>query len=102
MKIYQGDQYAIPFSIKRDGIVQTDAEIEKLEIIFVGIRKTYPGELVYKEGQWFFPLMQEESLMLSEGGYDVSARPYYTDGTISGWLKAGTVIVTEIDGAEAI
>lgn len=102
MKIFQGDQYAIPFTVKRDDIVQTDNDVEKLEIIFAGIRKTYPGELVYKEGEWFFPLMQEESLELSEGGYDVSARPYYKDGTVSGWIKAGTITVTEIEGAEEL
>ena len=102
MKIFQGDQYTIPFTVMRDGAAQTDTEIEKLEIIFAGIRKTYPGDIIYRNGEWFFPLLQEESLELSDGGYDVSARPYYTDGTVSGWIKAGTVTVTEIEGAELL
>ena len=104
MMIYQGDQYAIPITVKRNGTVQTSENIEALEVIFAGMRKLYPGEIVYQpDSQAFmFPLNQSESLALLPDTYDVLGRPKFTDGTISGWLSVGGIKVVEMEGAASI
>lgn len=104
LKIYQGDQYAIPITVKRGGQVQTADSIYKLEIILAGMRKLYPGEIIYHEAtqKFFFPLDQSDSLELEADNYDALARVYYTDGTISGWQKLGSINVIEMEGAETL
>lgn len=104
MMIYQGDQYAIPITVKRNGTVQTSESIEALEVIFAGMRKLYPGEIVYQpDSQAFmFPLNQSESLALLADTYDVLGRAHYTDDTISGWCSLGSITIQEMEGARSI
>ena len=104
LKIFQGDQYAIPISVKRNGVVQTDNNIRKLEIILAGMRKLYPGEIMYHAAtqKFLFPLNQEDSFSLEADSYDALGRAYYTDGTISGWQKLGNINVIEMEGAETL
>ena len=104
MKIYQGDQYAIPFKVKRNGVVQTPDSVSVLEIVLAGIRKTCPGEIVWHENtqQYLFPLNQDDSFSLEEDSYDVLGRAHYTDDTITGWLKIGTIQITGMEGAQEI
>ena len=103
-KIYQGDQYAIPITVKRAGQVQTTDSIHRLEIILAGMRRTWPGEIVYNgtSQKFLFLLNQEDSLALEADTYDALGRAYYTDGTISGWLKLGKINVIEMEGAEIL
>ena len=102
--IHQGDQYAIPFSVKRNNITQTAQTITRMEILIGSLRKTYPGDIEYYSAtqQFLFPLMQNESFALEENTYDVLCRPLYSDGTITGWKSAGTVRVEEMEGAETL
>lgn len=102
--IHQGDQYAIPFSVKRNNITQTSQTITRMEILLGGLRKTYPGEVEYYSAtqQFLFPLMQAESFALEADSYDVLCRPLYSDGTITGWKSAGTVLVEEMEGAQTL
>ena len=104
LKIYQGDQYAIPITVKRGGQVQTAESIYKLEIILAGMRKLYPGEIIYHEAtqKFLFPLDQSDSFSLDADTYDAIGRAYYTDGTISGWQKLGSINVLEMEGAETL
>lgn len=104
MTIYQGDQYAIPINIDRNGITQTGSDLQKLEVVLAGINKTYPGEVVYNSGtqKFLFPLTQDETLQLEEDSYDIVVRPLFNDGTIKGWKKAGNVSVVAMEGATVI
>lgn len=103
LKIYQGDQYYVPITVKRGGQVQTADSIYKLEIILAGMRKLYPGEIIYNDsGRFLFPLNQEDSLALEADTYDAIGRAYYGDGTISGWQKLGSIQVLEMEGAETL
>lgn len=104
MKIYQGDQYAIPITVKRGGQVQTADSVQKLEIILAGLRKVYPSEIIYHEltQKFLFPLSQEESLALEADTYDALGRAYYADGTISGWQKLGDITIIEMEGAQPL
>lgn len=104
MKVFQGDQYAIPVEIKRNDELQTEDTVRTVEILFAGIRKVYPGEVIYhaESGKFLFPLMQSDSFSLYEGKHDVMCRTLYTDGTISGWIKCGAVTVQLMEGAQTI
>lgn len=104
LKIFQGDQYAIPITVKRSGVLQTDQTIYKLEVILAGMRKVYPGEVVYHEAtqKFLFPLNQSDSLNLEADTYDAIGRAYYKDGTISGWQKLGSINVLEMEGAQLL
>ena len=103
MKVYQGDQYAVPITVKRNGAVHTANDIEKLEVIFGGIRKEYPGDIMYHaESETFlFPLSQDET-MNAEDENDILTCPKFKDGTITGWIKQGGVTWIEMEGAEVI
>lgn len=104
MTIYQGDQYAVPITITRNGQVQTSANVSRLEVIFAGMRKLYPGDIVYNPDtmSFLFPLDQNETLALEADTYDVIGRPLFTDGTIEGWSSVGSISVIEMEGAESI
>lgn len=104
MKICQGDQYLIPITVKRNGVVQTSSEIDRMEVIIGSIRKEYPENMEYHSSsqKFLFPLNEEESLTLPANVYDVMCRPLYSDGTIIGWKSAGSLQVVEMKGAEQI
>lgn len=104
MTVYQGDAYAIPIVVKRGGTAQTPAEITRLEVLFAGLRKTYPGDVIWHgdSGKFLFPLLEAETLALGEDSYDVLVRPLFTDGTIRGWKKAGTISVVAMEGAQTL
>lgn len=104
IRIYQGDQYALPVTVRRGGQVQTADTVRKLEIILAGIRKVWPGDIVYHEAtqKFLFPLDQADSFSLEADTYDALGRAYYTDGTISGWQKLGSISVVEMEGAQTL
>lgn len=102
MTIYQGDQYNIPIEIARSGEKQGVENVSKLEVIFAGIRKEYPGEVFEQDGVFYYPLSQEETMSLSENRYNLSVRPMFTDNTVEGWVSAGSIKVRAIKGAEVL
>lgn len=68
-----------------------------MEVILGGLSKLYPGELSYADGEFLFPLTQEESFAMAEDRYDLLIRPKFRDGTVAGVLKAGEVEVVATD-----
>lgn len=80
-----------------DGEPVTDADIEAMEVILGGISKLYPDELGYANGEFQFPLTQEERFAMAEDRYDLLIRPKFADGTVSGVLKAGEIEVVATD-----
>ncbi len=80
-----------------DGEPVTGDEVEAMEVILGGLSKLYPGELGYADGEFQFPLTQEESFAMAEDRYDLLIRPKFRDGTVAGVLKAGEVEVVATD-----
>lgn len=61
--IYQGDQYLIPITVTKQGVPITPSDIDGIKIKIGKFLEKYPeGNLIFSEGQWFFPLTQEQSL----------------------------------------
>ena len=102
MTIYQGDQYNIPIEVTQDGEKQGAETVQKLEVIFAGLRKEYPGDVTATGDGFHFPLSQEETMSLAENRYNLSVRPMFTDNTVEGWLSAGSIKVRAIKGAEVL
>lgn len=71
MKAYyikQGDEYSIPIRITADGVPATNDTLSAVEVMVGrGLRKTWPGELVYDKGCWRLPLSQKETFALGAG-----------------------------------
>lgn len=80
-----------------DGAPVTGADIEAMEVILGGISKLFPDELGYADGEFQFPLTQEESFAMAEDRYDLLIRPKFRDGTVAGVLKTGEVEVVATD-----
>ena len=59
----QGDSYHIPITIKRsDGSLVSDKDVLDVEVVLGNLtKKASSGQLHYEEGQWLFPLTQEET-----------------------------------------
>lgn len=80
-----------------DGAPVTGDEVEAMEVILGGISKLYPDELSFADGEFQFPLTQEESFAMAEDRYDLLIRPKFRDGTVTGVLKAGEIEVVATD-----
>ena len=71
----QGDAYLIPIIVRQDGIVIEPKMVEKLVLKIGNIAQSYPnGELTFANGQWYFSLSQEQSLLLPEGEVETGGR----------------------------
>nr|DAJ94290.1 MAG TPA: hypothetical protein [Caudoviricetes sp.] len=60
----QGDSYNLQLVIKNQGIPIDIDTVETVEIVLLNTRKTYPGKVMYEDGKFLFPLMQEETFCL--------------------------------------
>ena len=71
----QGDAYLIPIVVRQNDVVIEPQMVEKLVLKIGNIAQFYPGGgLTYAEGQWYFSLSQEQSLLLPEGGVETGGR----------------------------
>lgn len=80
-----------------DGEPVTDADIEAMEVILGGISKLYPDELGYANGEFQFPLTQEESFAMAEDRYDLLVRVKLKNDSVVGTLKAGEIEIVETE-----
>lgn len=83
-KMMTGDQYGIPFHIYRDGQTVTEDEIEVVEFSISNLRKVYPQEVRYVEGDFLFPITQQETFSLGSGKKHTQARVKFVDGSVVG------------------
>lgn len=85
----QGDAYNIPVTISdSEGLVVTSMMVQTIEIMIGALRKTYPDDISYSDGQWLFPLTQTESMTLG-GRESVQVRVKFNDGSVIGWRGDG-------------
>ena len=73
-----------------------------MEVILGGISKLYPGAVGYINGQFCFPLTQEESFGIEADRYDLLIRPKFADGTVTGVLKAGDIEIVETESRRTL
>lgn len=67
MAIYQGDQYSIPFTIRRRDEIISPEDITDVVIAIGDLARSYKdGDLSYSEGKWFFPIYKQETLKMPE------------------------------------
>lgn len=84
MKIMQGDAYAIPFAIDVDGTPVTDTMVEKVEIVIGEYMKEYPGAVKYQDGEFLYPISQEESFSMQSCVRAVQIRVKFNTGDVVG------------------
>lgn len=100
MAIMQGDNYAIPFTIKYEDEGEqyiTPSIVDRVEFTIGSLTKTYPEEITYDSSaeKWLFPITQNEAFNL-EGGKPETAqiRVKFTSGDIIG-TEVGFINIIE-------
>lgn len=96
-KIKQGDSYKLPLKITLGGELIDIQDIQTVEV-YVGadIRKMYPGDIEYNEGDQMFyiPLTQDETFSLeANSGVSVDVRVKFTGGDVIGVYRMATLAV---------
>lgn len=94
--IMQGDEYGIPIGLKRksDGTVITTADVEEVEIVLGGCRKTYSGgEVTFDGEKWIYPLTQEESFTFARRAR-LQVRVKFSGGDVVGRFADDIKIVS--------
>lgn len=81
----QGDSYNLSVTIKNKGQPLDVASVEKVEISLLYLQKSYPGEIGYEDGNFLFPLTQQETFRL----------PKFCQMQVRVKFKSGDVIGSE-------
>ena len=100
MIIMQGDAYDVEITLKtEDGTVITPAIAEMVEFMLGKLRKTYPGDVVFDDGVWAFPLSQRETQSMG-GVKTMEARVKFSDDTVIGASIAPVMIAPALSREE--
>lgn len=84
MRILQGDQYAIPFEIEdAQGSAILPDQVESIEIVVGHLTKRYPADISYANGQYLFPLTQEDTFAMKNNN-PVQIRVKFLNGDVVG------------------
>lgn len=86
MMIKNGDAYALPFTVKLDGVTMEPPDIETVEVFLGRNRKVYPGDIVFDENERKFLLevSQRESFDLRREETEIDARVKFSGGDVIG------------------
>ncbi len=96
LKIKQGDAYAVPLDILLEGESVAPEDASVIEVYVGDVRKTYPGEISYLDGKYYFPLTQAETFAMAENSQvDVDLRVKFSGGDVIGVTKKGVVVVVD-------
>ena len=77
MEVYQGDAFNIPISLNMDGTPIVPDMLSELEITFGSLKKRMSKNSILFEaenGDFVFPLSQQETFRLCPGKYFMQAR----------------------------
>ena len=99
IRIKQGDQYALPVTIRLNGEnVDTD-DIEEVEFTLAGeIRKLYPGEVEYSaaDGCFYLPLTQAETFDFpANASVSLDIRVKFRGGDVMGVQRMASIAVAD-------
>ena len=82
--IMQGDQYLLPFTLRtRDGTIISDQMVKTVVLNLGTLSRKYPGDVTYKDGRWYFPLKQRQTLAM-HGAVEPQARVEFPNETVFG------------------
>ena len=85
MQIMQGDAYKLPFRLTQDGEVITEQMVEDVEIVIGSTIKSYAnGKIHYSDGNWLYPLTQEQTFAMCNHPQDVQVRVKFHGGDVMG------------------
>ena len=86
--IKQGDAYYVPITVTKDGEALDLSEVELVEFILGNLRKVYPGDVLYDDGKFLFPVTQEETFVMQNSvAYDVRVK--FNSGVVVGLPSPG-------------
>lgn len=87
----QGDAYQMAITINIDGEPLDIDTVNTVEVVVSALRRTYPGEITYSDGKFFFPLSQEETFRM----------PKMVSSQVRVKFKGGDVIGSRIQICDA-
>ena len=97
MEITQGDCYKVKISLKDDsGEPITDDLVSAVEVMLGGLKKTYPTDVTFEDGNFVFPLSDEESRQM-HGIIPFKIRTTFLNGDAV-CVNLGAVEVNVYDG----
>lgn len=92
--IFQGDQYYIPFRIKRNGVVVTPDNVGEVKISLGGHIQKYPGELVFDGFEnWLYHLSADVSRSLT------GQTPAQVQTVKDGVIQHSRKLFVDVDGS---
>lgn len=101
LTIKQGDAYKLPIKVNLNGAAVDINAVEKVEFVLGGITKLYPNEVEYVNGEFLYPLTQENSFSFEEGSVDLDIRVKFVGGNVQGIPNKIVVTVNDAE-SEAI
>lgn len=100
----QGDQYGLGIDIvyEEDGTPVTKDDVADVEITIGHLKKTYKeGKVTFSNGQWVFPVTQEETFRYMPSLVDAQARIVWPNGEVEG-VPLGKIRVLESRSKEVL
>lgn len=79
MEFYQGDAFNIPITLNMDNIALSPEVLSELEITLSTITKKLSKNSILFDGEFIFPLTQQETFRLAPGKYYMQARIKLTE-----------------------
>ena len=99
----QGDSYGLRIKIlKADKTAVTTDDVADVEITVGSVRKTYANnEVTFDNGEWVFPLTQEETFKFPATNVKAQVRVMWSDGGVEG-ASLGKIRVHESISREVL
>lgn len=104
-RVKQGDAYAIPVTIKVNGTALTDTEeLETVEFMLGRyVRKTWPEDVTFSEGEFAFPLTQKETFALKAGEeLPLDLRVKFVGDDVIGTVTPAKVMIVDAQSTEEL
>lgn len=104
LSFMQGDSFGIEITIQTENGVIAPPDVADVEITIGRIRKTYSNhELSFEggNGNWVFPLTQEESFQMPSTHVKAQVRVMWPDGTVEG-VSLGVINIYESISREVL
>lgn len=104
LKIMRGDSYYVPIEVLQDGKTVTPEIVKDIEVsVGESLQKRYAnGDVIYRDGEWYFRLSQEETFALPESAAVYVRAVYPGDPQDVIGTMAGQVILTDTGSKEVL
>lgn len=79
----QGDAYSLELAIQNRGEPLDVELVDTVEVTLRNIRRTYPGEITYSDGKFYFPVKQDETFQLPQNSA-IQVRVKFKSGDVIG------------------